>query len=247
MIANVGPPRQLGRFETIVHEVDIAARKVLIEAPKDPDSLLDDPIVQERYKADNYLPYWPILWPASIMMARRILGHEPADGTSPRVPQKELGRQAIELGCGLGVAGIAALCGGWDVTFSDYDPDAVGFASHNARLNQLSAAQCRGITMDWRQPLNESFDWIIASDVLYESRLQPLLLGAIEKLLKPTGTAWISDPGRNCAEDLAVHAAAMGFRVAAYSLPPDEVAGIRPNGRLYVLSRPAVGTARAPS
>ncbi|NNM84728.1 MAG: methyltransferase domain-containing protein [Phycisphaerales bacterium] len=247
MIANVGPPRQLGRFKTIVHEVDIAVRKVLIEAPQDPDSLLDDPMVQERYKADNYLPYWPILWPSSIMMARRILGHVSADGTSPQVVQKEFGRRAIELGCGLGVAGIAALCGGWEVTFSDYDPDAVSFATHNARLNQISAEHFRGVTMDWRQPLDESFDWIIASDVLYESRLQPLLLGAIEKLLKPTGVAWISDPGRNCAEDLAVNAAAVGFRVATYSLPPDEVAGIRPNGRLYVLSWPAAAKGKAPA
>ena len=33
-------------------------------APVDPDALLDDPAVEERYKADNYLPYWPIIWPS---------------------------------------------------------------------------------------------------------------------------------------------------------------------------------------
>ena len=109
-----------------MHDLDVGTTKLKILAPADPDSLLDDPIVEDRYRADNYLPYWPIIWPSAMMIAAHIL-HENSLAPAPRQ-----GAVAMDLGCGLGIAGIAAGLKGWRVEFTDYDPEAVQFAAFNS-------------------------------------------------------------------------------------------------------------------
>ena len=172
--------KPVSRFPTRIHRLKAGIREIDLLAPVDPDALLDDPIVEQRYKADNYLPYWPIIWPSGLMLAARILAES---GTPPEAPKDGTSARAIDLGCGLGTTGIAAALRGWHVTLTDYDPEAVEFAMHNAVRNGIPADRVRGIHMDWRQPIAETFAWVLASDVLYERRLHPLLLGAIEKLL----------------------------------------------------------------
>ena len=195
------------RFPTRIHRLEIkhpervgeVVRVIDLLAPVDPDALLDDPVTEQRYKADDYLPYWPIIWPSGLMLAGKILTGE---GTPPAAPGGAVAPRAIELGCGLGTTGIAAGLQGWDVTLTDYDPEAVEFAAHNALRNGVPAERVRGLHMDWREPVKETFPWVLASDVLYERRLHPLLLGAISKLLEKSkvAEAWVSDPQRSSAE-----------------------------------------------
>src|SRR5437762_2574686 len=83
------------------------------------------------------------------------------------------------LACAVGTTGIAAALRGWHVTFTDYDPEAVQFAAHNAQRNGIPEERVRAIHMDWRSPIAEKFPWVLASDVLYERRLHPLLLDAV--------------------------------------------------------------------
>ena len=52
-----------------------------------------------------------------------------------RLVTRELGRRIVEVGCGLGLPGIAALACGLRVTFTDYDATALRFAADNARAN----------------------------------------------------------------------------------------------------------------
>ena len=59
----------------------------------------------------------------------------------------------MEVGCGLGLPGVAALARGLRVTFSDYDPAALEFAARNARLNQLENF-CL-LRLDWHAPPEE--------------------------------------------------------------------------------------------
>ena len=88
------------------------------------DDLLDHPAVRAAFAADEYLPYWADLWPAARMLAKAVLAE-------PWPP----GLTALEVGCGLGLPGVAALASGLRVAFSDYDATAVRFAADNARLN----------------------------------------------------------------------------------------------------------------
>lgn len=231
------------RFPTRIHRLTVPlgleggerqTRTIDLLAPVDPDALLDDPIVEQRYKADNYLPYWPIIWPSGLMLAARIL----TENTSPPVTPPGGGTpRAIDLGCGLGTTGIAAALRGWHVTLTDYDPEAVEFAAHNALRNGVPPERIRGLHMDWRDPIQETFPWVLASDVLYERRLHPLLLGAIQKLLAPGGQAWVSDPQRTAAEDFPLHALNHGFKVQTYNMEGESFSGGKQAGQLYVLTR----------
>jgi predicted nicotinamide N-methyase len=230
--------RLTSRFPTRIHRLSVrdaggkVSRTIDLLAPVDPDALLDDPVVEQRYKADNYLPYWPIIWPSGLMMAEKILN----DGASPPAPPAADAR-VIELGCGLGTAGIAAGLRGWHVMFTDYDPEAVEFATHNARRNGVPAERIRGLHMDWRAPVVEKFPWVLASDVLYERRLHALLLDAIEALLAPGGTAWVSDPQRTSAEDFPFEAIGRGFKVQTIFMEGESFAGGKQAGQLFVLKR----------
>jgi predicted nicotinamide N-methyase len=231
--------RLASRFPTRIHRLSVATRTIDLLAPVDPDALLDDPIVEQRYKADNYLPYWPIIWPSGLMLAARILTEA---GTPPEPPLPPVAEapppRAIDLGCGLGTTGIAAGLRGWHVTFTDYDPEAVEFAAHNARRNGIPAERIRAVHMDWRQPLAERFPWVLASDVLYERRLHALLLDAIGHLLAPGGEAWVSDPQRTAAQDFPLAAVERGYKVQTVNMEGESFSGGRQEGQLYIL-RPA--------
>jgi predicted nicotinamide N-methyase len=230
-------PHFASRFPTRIHRLDVplrgGKRTIDLLAPVDPDALLDDPVTEQRYKADDYLPYWPIIWPSGLMLASRILTDE---STPPALPQNGDNR-CIELGCGLGTTGIAAGLRGWHVTFTDYDPEAVQFAGHNALRNGIPQERIRPRHMDWRDPVKETFPWVLASDVLYERRLHPLLLSAISKLLAPGGQAWVSDPQRTAAEDFPLHAVDAGFKVATHYLEGESFAGGKQAGQLFILTR----------
>lgn len=224
------------RFPTRIHLLDIGTApqitRLELVAPQNPDVLLEDPVVHEKYAADNYFPYWPIIWPSGLMLADRIL-HDVT--VPPMTPPNDA--RAIELGCGLGLAGIAAARRGWNVLFTDYDTEAITFAEHNARRNGIAESQIRVLNMDWRAPVAEKFPWVIASDVLYERRLHALLLGAIDALLAPGGTAWVSDPQRTAAEDFPIAAVEHNFRVTSSPLSTvNPTGGVLP-GTLFSLTR----------
>ncbi len=239
----------VSRFKTRIHRLAIAETSQTIDllAPVDPDALLDDPTVEQRYKSDNYMPYWPIVWPSGLMLAARILTENgsppallplhPTASVPAGYSEPSSAPRCIDLGCGLGTTGIAAGLRGWHVTFTDYDPEAVEFAAHNAVRNGIPPGRIRALHMDWRQPIAETFPWVLASDVLYERRLHPLLLDAIEKLLAKGGQAWVSDPQRTSAEDFPLAAVECGFKVSTINMEGESFAGGRQAGQLYVLAR----------
>ncbi len=197
------------RHPTRIHLFQFGDTAMKIVAPADPDALLDDPEAERRYAADQSLPYWPVIWPSSLMLAGQIQASGPHTGgrTSCRV---------LELGCGLGIAGIAAGMAGMQVTFTDYDQDALLFAGHNAQINGLNQYSLR--LMDWRKPDSDLFDWIIASDVLYERRLHEILINVLDNMLAPDGEVWMTDPQRTAAADFPLLAASRGYRCSSAAI-----------------------------
>src|SRR5437879_4526309 len=119
------PWEALGK--SVREEVILEGHTFLIDRPTESDRLLDHPAIQAAFTQDEYMPYWADLWPAARMLAKAIL----------REPWQP-GLEALEIGCGLGLPGIAALARGLHVTFSDYDLTALRFAAGNARLNGFS-------------------------------------------------------------------------------------------------------------
>src|SRR5207237_8824362 len=96
--------------------------------------------------------------PASRMLARAVL-REPWPG----------GLTALEVGCGLGLPGVAALARGMEVIFSDCDLTAMRFAAENAKLNGFTVFELRPI--GWRfPPPDVKLSSILASALVEDRR-----------------------------------------------------------------------------
>ncbi|MDX1944780.1 MAG: hypothetical protein SFU86_05175 [Pirellulaceae bacterium] len=189
-------------------EIDLGSRMVRLRVPADPDAVLARLIEGEvAAAAEPHLadPYWAKLWPAALHLAAII---------ARRQREFSPGTKTLELGCGSGLVGLAGLTAGLDVTFSDYVPFAVELALENARRNGFPTA--RGLVLDWRYPLAEQFDFLLAGDVTYDRTHIGPLLGVLDQMLSPGGQAWIADGGRGPAADFLAQAAARGYRVRLF-------------------------------
>jgi predicted nicotinamide N-methyase len=155
---------------------------VLVGRPRDSDALLDEAAFDAR---DEYLPYWAELWPSAIALARTVA-------------KRSLdGRRVLELGCGLGLPGLAAAVGGARVSLTDWAPEAVNAARDNAARNgvEVDAFVC-----DWRSPetlfASAPWDLVLLADVLYEERNVAPLLSLLPRLAPEV---LLADPDRATA------------------------------------------------
>ncbi|HMP01014.1 MAG TPA: methyltransferase [Gemmatales bacterium] len=234
MSAGALPPLPMTPADAIgaVHEerVELDGTVLLIGRPADPDRLLDHPATLAAFGRDEYMPYWCDLWPAARMLAKAVLA---ADWPA--------GLKALELGCGLGLPGVAALKKGLHVTFSDYDAAAVAFAAANARRNGLSNFE--ELAFDWRNPPDRQFPLILASDLIYEERNVAPVVAVVGRLLAPEGECWLTDQDRRPAALLREMLSANGFEYetqvmrAGQPRGPGQPTPLRMKGTLYRIRR----------
>jgi predicted nicotinamide N-methyase len=152
---------------------------------------------------DERIPYWADLWPSALALAEEVFENK---AICP-------GCQVLEIGCGLGLPGIAAGLKGAAVTLSDYVPEPLDFASTNWSLNLASDPLIK--VLDWRHPEpGIRCDVLLASDVAYEKRTFAFLPGAFRTLLKPGGVVLLTEPNRLLASDFFRDLPAEGFQVA---------------------------------
>jgi ETFB lysine methyltransferase len=203
----------------------VAGRDFDLTFPADVDGMLDLPSVRERFARDEYMPYWALPWPASVLLAETVLGGEAGQG-----------RSALELGCGIGLVSLAAAMGGWAVTASDYDEDALVFARLNAERNGLRLAGVEHI--DYRIPLSRpAYDRVFASDLTYERRKAEPVARWLASALRPGGMAVLSDPNRSAGDEFPDHARAAGLRVEVQQVETTAPAGLTNRGRIWRVYR----------
>jgi predicted nicotinamide N-methyase len=209
-------------FTRIVREpVIVEGQTFLIDRPDDSDRLMDHPAIRSAFAADEYLPYWADLWPAARMLAKAIL----REAWTP-------GLEALELGCGLGLPGIAALSRGLHVTFSDYDRTALRFAGDNARLNGFEDFNL--LHLDWQTPPADlRFPVLLASDLVYELRNVEPLVRLIKQVLQPDGLCLLTDQDRVPSYTLRETLTGMGLDYTAQVMRAGEPGGLRVKGTLY--------------
>lgn len=178
--------------------VTISGRSIEFELP-DPDAMLNEAVAGEAAGTPGWDPYWGLLWAAATPTAK-LMQFRPSSATT-----------ALELGCGVGLTGIAALQAGLDVTFSDQSPAAVQMACRNAERNGFPSA--KGLAFDWQSPPSSQFDLLFGSDILYDPRGHSPLLITLSRLLNPGGQVWIGDAGRAHAPAFVSLAQAAGWQV----------------------------------
>jgi predicted nicotinamide N-methyase len=211
----------LERLGPLVREkVFVEEQTFVITRPEKSDCLLDHPAVHRAFDADEYMPYWADLWPAARMLAKAILRDEWA------------GQDALEIGCGLGLAGVVALSRGLHVTFSDYDPCALHFAADNARLNGFT--EFKTLLLDWRNPPPDlKTPVLFGSDLIYELRNVEPLVTFIQRVLAPGGVCLITDQDRVPAQALRDNLSAQGMEFTTQIMRAGEPGGRRLKGTLY--------------
>lgn len=149
--------------------------------PPDPAALIDI----ERFKEEEYMPYWAELWASGVRLAAAVADRDVS------------GLAVLELGCGLGVPSVAAALGGAQVLAVDWAQEALDVTQQNAERNGASVETLRA---DWSKPepllARAPFDLVLCADVLYETRNVDALLELLPKL---TAEVLLGEPGRQTA------------------------------------------------
>jgi predicted nicotinamide N-methyase len=218
------PPDALG--PPIRETVIVEGRTFVIDRPGDSDKLLDHPAVQAAFAADEYLPYWADLWPAARMLAKAVVREPWAEHAGRLGPLT-----ALEIGCGLGLPGVAALAMGLRVVFSDYDAAALRYAADNAQANGYTDFETQ--RLDWRRPPETKYPVLLASDLIYEVRNVAPLVRLIKTVLHPDGLCLLTDQDRVPSHVLRETLAAEGLPFATQVARAGEPGGRRIKGTLY--------------
>ncbi len=165
--------------------------------PSDPDHILNR-ITDEEYERDQFLPFWAEHWPSSEVLLSYCINNLPPDS-----------RTICELGCGLGIISAALATTGRSILATDIAPQACVYSSANMRKY---SGKGNILCCDWRHPpFKQTFDCIIASDILYEQRwIEPIVL-FLQNHLASAGSALIADPTRQHWVDFKSRIRSSGF------------------------------------
>lgn len=198
-------------YKTVEHL--ICGRSIQLQVPSDPEEVLSAAVATGLDDDGAADPYWCLVWAAAPRTAELILRHD-WGGTSLR---------SLEIGCGVGLAGIAAEFAGLNVTYSDYSEPAVDQALENARLNGISDPQ--GLVLDWKSPQDQQFDLIFGSDVLYDRNNHEPVLDVLNIMLAQDGEAWIGDMGRYALEGFVELSQRRGWKLELLNEKGDRITG----------------------
>jgi 2-polyprenyl-3-methyl-5-hydroxy-6-metoxy-1,4-benzoquinol methylase len=160
------------RYETDTSDLVIRNRHFQFFVPRRLDDFLDPVDIFRDF------PLWSKIWEASLVLADHL-------AQTPPDPEKRF----LEIGCGLGLAGIVAASFGHRVTATEYNTHALDFVRANARANlPSSAGNLEILALDWNKPrLEGSFDCILGSEVIYHKKDFEPILKLLRTYLRPEG------------------------------------------------------------
>ena len=158
---------------------------ITLVRPRSADDLLDE----HAFEHEEFLPYWAEMWPSGVALARSV------------ATRSLRGARTLELGCGLGLASIAAARAGGRVLATDWSPGAIEFTRVNAAANGVVLET---LVCSWAEPealiARGPWDLVLAADVLYERRNVETMLGLLPQLVDARGEVVLADPGRPLTE-----------------------------------------------
>lgn len=214
-----------------ISEHDVGGRGLRLVRPAAPDRLLDHPQVLDWNRRDDYMPYWAYLWPGALLLGE-VVAREPWPEFDRTAPPR-----VLEIGCGLGLAGLAALSRGFHVVFTDYDEAPFPFIRRSIAENRLDDRSAEMRRLDWRMLPEDQYPLILGSDVLYEKRLVPLVAELLARLLAADGVGLIASPLRVAAEDFPQALIDRGLKCRLDPLIGRDERGEPVRGTLYRVSR----------
>lgn len=194
----------------------MGGHKLQLEMLSDVDRTIDQ--LFEIYQAngqtelfEEMCPYFGTLWPAGKILANKIADDIESGEFGAFHPKTA---RILEIGCGLALPSLLLAKAGWSVNATDLHPDVATFLSRNKELNGTAGPEY--LHSDWRveSAATQTWDLIIASDVLYDKTQPATLLRFLMKALAPNGRALIADPGRTYVEGFFAEAKKVGYQVS---------------------------------
>jgi predicted nicotinamide N-methyase len=206
-----GYPAELIRLELEAPVPDRETRALDIWTVADLDRFVD---VQALLRAADppAPPYWALPWIGARAIAARLLAAPPA--ASMRI---------LEIGCGLGLAGIAAGIKGAHVLFTDYVAGALAFARANAEHHRLPSFDT--LLVDFtRDRLNTRYDLVVAADVVYEPESYAPLVDFLVAHTAPLGRVLLTESLRADAKRVLAMLVERGFSLTTEAawIPEEE-------------------------
>lgn len=156
-------------YEVELTKFAIANQSLDIFVPVKIDRFINQDDVFEGF------PLWAKIWEATAVLAFHLsrISPDPA-------------KRFLEIGAGMGVAGIYASKIGHRVTITEYNKDAINFAQANALQNGIENADIQ--LLDWSNPgVMGQFDYIIGSEVIFKKEDIMSLHFLFQRYLKPGG------------------------------------------------------------
>jgi predicted nicotinamide N-methyase len=172
---------------------------------------------------ENLAPYFGVVWPAALALSGFI--------DQPSWREKLRGKSVLEIGCGLAVPSMISAINGANVVCSDSHPDVPRFLKRN--VDQIEGAVT--LTYIEHQTLvkqTKTYDLVIASDVLYESKLVKAFADAMDLLVASNGCCVMADPGRPYIQAFANEMTSRGW---VHELQPWSVRHNAANCDIYVM------------
>ena len=162
----------LREYETDISRLTIKGRDFNFFVPKTLDRFMNPDDVFDHF------PLWAKIWEASLLLAEYLVGIT----VDPK-------KRFLEIGSGMGIAGIVASSFGHDITLTEYNTDALNFARANAEKNRIDTdSTLKIVRLDWNEPVLEgSYDLIFGSEIIYNDKDYQAILRLFEKFLKPGG------------------------------------------------------------
>jgi predicted nicotinamide N-methyase len=170
-------------YDTVTQPVTINGQPLELLTPASIDRFIDPADTMQNF------PLWAKIWEASILLASHLSGLPPN-------PLKTM----LEIGSGLGLVGIAAAKAGHCITMSECNPDALNFARANALVNGCPSLSIE--RLDWQAPqLENRFDYIVGSEIVYQSETIDYLEALFDRYLNPGGTIILAEAVRGTGVD----------------------------------------------
>ena len=167
------------KYELELMPIAIGGKSLKLYGVKINDSFVDNLLHHGEEGTGNF-PFWVKIWEASIVLADHLI----QIGI-----QKD--QKILEVGAGMGIAGLFLSAFGYDVTITDYDEDTLELLRINAKQNGLSNLSV--MKLDWNNPdIKGKYDIVCGSELVYKEVDIAPVISLIQRYIRPKGVVFLS-------------------------------------------------------